>query len=88
MERANITSKFRLAIALTGVLGASSLAFAATTPASSSGLGAAPAAKCVPDPNPICYQIFAPVTCNNGKTYTNQCYADADCAKGCVPAAQ
>jgi len=89
MERANVTSKFRLAIALTGVLGAGSLAFAATgpaaTPASSSGSGAAPAARCVPNPNPICNQIFAPVTCNNGKTYTNQCYADADCAKGCVP---
>jgi hypothetical protein len=42
--------------------------------------------QCVPDPNPICYQIYAPVTCNNGVTYTNQCYADAACAKGCHPA--
>jgi hypothetical protein len=83
MERANIasnrTSKFRLAIALTGVLGAGSLAFAATAPA------AAPAARCVPNPNPICYQIYKPVICSNGKVYTNQCYADADCAKSCVP---
>jgi hypothetical protein len=39
--------------------------------------------QCVPNPNPICYQIYAPVTCNNGVTYTNQCYADAACAKGC-----
>jgi hypothetical protein len=42
--------------------------------------------RCVPDPNPICYQIYAPVTCNNGVTYTNQCYADAACAKACHPA--
>lgn len=42
--------------------------------------------KCVPDPNAICPLIFAPVTCNNGVTYSNQCFADADCAKGCHPA--
>lgn len=42
--------------------------------------------KCVPDPNAICPLIFAPVTCNNGVTYSNQCFADADCAKGCRPA--
>jgi hypothetical protein len=42
--------------------------------------------KCVPDPNAICYQIYAPVTCSNGVTYTNQCYADAACAVGCHPA--
>ena len=34
--------------------------------------------------NPICPAIFAPVTCDNGQTYTNQCFADADCATGCV----
>jgi hypothetical protein len=43
------------------------------------------ATKCVPDPNPICFQIYAPVRCSNGQTYTNQCYADADCATGCHP---
>lgn len=42
--------------------------------------------KCVPDPNAICPLIFAPVTCNNGQTYGNQCFADADCARGCRPA--
>jgi len=42
--------------------------------------------KCVPDPNAICPLIFAPVTCNNGMTYSNQCFADADCARGCHPA--
>ncbi|HTG34770.1 MAG TPA: hypothetical protein VLB76_17755 [Thermoanaerobaculia bacterium] len=49
-------------------------------------LGAAAYAdQCVPDPNAICYQIYAPVVCNNGVTYTNQCYADAACARGCHP---
>jgi hypothetical protein len=41
------------------------------------------AAECVPNPNPICPFIYEPVTCNNGVTYSNQCIADADCAKGC-----
>jgi hypothetical protein len=42
--------------------------------------------RCVPDPNAICPLIYSPVTCNNGVTYSNQCFADADCAKGCRPA--
>ena len=37
------------------------------------------------DPNPICPLIYAPVTCNDGVTYSNQCFADAACAKGCRP---
>jgi len=52
--------------------------------ASATGAGSF-AAQCVPDPNPICFQIFAPVKCNDGATYTNQCYADAACAHGCHP---
>ena len=42
--------------------------------------------QCVPDPNAICPLIYAPVTCNNGVTYSNSCFADAACAKGCRPA--
>jgi hypothetical protein len=42
--------------------------------------------KCVPDPNAICPLIFAPVICNDGVTYSNQCFANAACAKGCRPA--
>ncbi|HEV2855176.1 MAG TPA: hypothetical protein VHC97_20445 [Thermoanaerobaculia bacterium] len=42
--------------------------------------------KCVPDPNAICPLFYSPVTCNNGVTYSNQCFADADCARGCRPA--
>lgn len=48
--------------------------------------GVAYADRCVPDPNAICPLIFAPVTCNDGVTYSNQCFADAACAKGCRPA--
>ena len=48
--------------------------------------GVSYADRCVPDPNAICPLIFAPVTCNNGVTYSNQCFADAACAKGCRPA--
>lgn len=48
--------------------------------------GAAYADRCVPDPNAVCPLIFAPVTCNNGVTYSNQCFADAACARGCRPA--
>lgn len=32
-----------------------------------------------------CPLIYAPVTCSNGKTYSNQCVADCHHAKGCVP---
>jgi hypothetical protein len=39
---------------------------------------------CHKNPHPICPAIFAPVQCDNGKTYSNQCFADADCATNCV----
>ena len=39
---------------------------------------------CHKNPNVICPAIFAPVTCDNGKTYSNSCFAAADCATGCV----
>jgi hypothetical protein len=34
---------------------------------------------------PVCPQIWAPVICDNGKVYANQCYADKAHAKNCVP---
>jgi len=52
------------------------------------GSAASYADQCVPDPNAICPLIYSPVTCNNGVTYSNQCFADAACAKGCRPANQ
>ena len=33
----------------------------------------------------ICPLIYAPVTCDHGKTYPNQCVADCHHAKNCVP---
>jgi hypothetical protein len=32
-----------------------------------------------------CPAIYAPVVCDNGKTYPNQCEADRHHAKNCVP---
>ena len=42
--------------------------------------------KCKKDKDVVCPAIFDPVVCDNGKTYSNQCFATADCATGCVPA--
>lgn len=33
----------------------------------------------------VCPQIYAPVICDNGKVYPNQCYADRHHAQNCVP---
>lgn len=33
----------------------------------------------------ICPQIYAPVQCDNGKTYPNQCVANCHHAHNCVP---
>ena len=71
MNRVKTFSKLAFALALSGVVG-----FGAVSTAD---------AKCRPNPNPICYQLYAPVLCSNGQVYTNQCYADAACATGCVP---
>jgi len=32
-----------------------------------------------------CPEIYAPVICDNGKVYVNQCFADKAHAKNCVP---
>ena len=34
---------------------------------------------------PVCPQVYAPVICDNGKVYPNQCEADRHHAKNCVP---
>lgn len=34
----------------------------------------------------LCPQVYAPVTCDNGKTYPNQCEANCKRARNCVPA--
>jgi hypothetical protein len=33
----------------------------------------------------ICPMVWAPVECDNGKTYSNQCVANCHNAKNCVP---
>lgn len=33
----------------------------------------------------VCPQVYAPVECDNGRTYPNQCVADCRNATGCVP---
>lgn len=71
MIRASFIPKIAFAIALTGAIGAGSVSFAAP--------------KCKPDPNAICPFIYSPVICSNGQVYSNQCFANAACATGCVP---
>lgn len=36
-------------------------------------------------PRCLCPDIYAPVICDNGKIYPNQCVADCKHATGCVP---
>ena len=38
-----------------------------------------------PNKNIYCLDVWDPVTCDNGVTYSNQCYADRACATGCEP---
>jgi hypothetical protein len=33
----------------------------------------------------ICPEYYAPVTCSNGQTYSNLCFAQCAGATGCVP---
>lgn len=47
---------------------------------------AAYADKCEPDPDAVCPLIYDPVICNDGVTYSNSCFAAANCARGCRPA--
>ncbi len=37
-----------------------------------------------PNSGIYCLDVWDPVTCDNGVTYSNQCYADRACATGCV----
>ena len=36
-----------------------------------------------PNKNIFCLDVYDPVVCDDGKTYSNQCYADRACATGC-----
>ena len=39
--------------------------------------------RCVPDPTVVCPAVFDPVICKKGGFFSNQCFADAACAKDC-----
>lgn len=69
----------RTATVLTCGFSAAAIGFGAMT------LFAAPASA-APHFHPcICPQVYAPVTCDNGVTYPNSCYASCAHATGCVP---
>lgn len=44
---------------------------------------AAPKVAQCPRPGINCPDVYDPVTCSNGKTYPNSCYAYVACATGC-----
>lgn len=42
-------------------------------------------AEAFPGPISPCPFIYAPVVCDDGNVYTNQCFADGAGATGCIP---
>jgi len=62
-----------LAVAVVGIVGVGFVTLMATTATP------AEAARC------ICPKIYAPVVCDKGRTYPNQCVADCRHARNCVP---
>jgi hypothetical protein len=70
MTRAKLFTK----VALAAVLSVGALSVAGTSEAKP---------KC--PTGILCPTYYDPVICSNGKVYSNQCFANADCATGCVP---
>ena len=66
----------RAATALTCGFAVAAVGFGAMT------LFATPASAARPC---FCPHVYAPVTCDNGRTYSNQCFANCAKAKNCVP---
>jgi hypothetical protein len=66
---------FKLALATAALFG--TLAFAAKNPPPPP---PPPTGGCPKNIN--CLDVWQPVTCANGVTYSNQCYADRACAPG------
>lgn len=65
-------------LAIVGVVAFGSLALARRGP------GPIPGPGGCPNSGMYCLDVWDPVTCSNGVTYSNQCYADRACATGCV----
>jgi len=40
---------------------------------------------CTVNSDPACPLTYSPLICDDGMVYSNQCYANAACATGCVP---
>lgn len=70
MKKLSLIPKLTLAVALT----ASALALSAPSEAASG----------CPRKGILCPDVYDPVTCSNGQTYSNSCQAYVACATGCV----
>jgi hypothetical protein len=82
MMKTRLTLKMALALAVLVVLTAGSIAVAGKKPPPGPGPGPGTCPKDI-----LCADVWNPVTCANGITYSNQCYADRACAPGpCTPA--
>ncbi len=71
-------------LALVVVVTVGSLAFARPKPGPGPFPDPGPGPGKCPNAGLECLDIWDPVTCDNGVTYSNQCYADRACATGCV----
>ena len=71
--------KFLIPVVKSVVLLAAIAAMAFTT----SAFAAKPGGGC--NRNVRCPLVWAPVICDDGKTYSNQCFADKACGTGCEP---
>lgn len=73
MRSKNLPARFVMAAAVVGAIAVGSFALAVPVQA---------AGGC------RCPLIYAPVACDHGKTYPNQCEADCHHATNCVPTGQ
>jgi len=94
MKKLFVVSFALCALALTGTLIADStpadapaatLELADVLPGTVLDQVTADAFQLCPRPDFYCLDVWDPVTCDNGVTYSNQCYADRACATGCTP---
>ena len=70
------SGKVLFVLALVTVIGLGSLSVVAK--------GGPPKPGKCPDRFIFCLDVWDPVICDDGKTYSNECYARRACATGCV----